>query len=762
MEPDDNSFSDLYSVADSDYALNALEKVFGGIVPYVSGQDDAYNNIGTFLTPFIGTMNIIMLCLAVLVGAYTFLSLVADTAADGEVLGRSADTKNTFLRAGAAALLFLPVSGGFSVVQLLTFGVAVGGSGIANEAWNRYSRETLDGTAYTAPATNLSNGDWAMRGQLADATYTMVLGRLCELHMDRLAGIYNVNAQTTRMGVPTTSTEDASSGLFWDTNASETKSYEWFYQTGDGADASNDICGSIQYSITYNTPPHDEDQPGSVTSLYSFADNLKTLAQNQVYNSVVNTLNSIVQPRAAALADRIYSGEAGSTTGSLRNDAVVQAEIKSIANEAALAIYNSRSGLAGDTAAMQQIQEDMIASVTANGWVMAPVWQRMMAQLYVSVRELQTNLDMRIDRNERIGKIFGTSTFGWWGSDNEVSRASFAPVERDMDYLRSHLQFVLFKMKQADAESSNTNPLGEDAGAEMGGQSLRGFYNFFINRMGPSATGGSAFKDPFMEYTDVGANLFWIATPLVGGSSIAEGVAGVVGADKLVGVITGPVKALGYFILAMAFAYMLLIPTIPMLYFLSGVVSWAMLVIEAVFALPLALLMWLVPAREPSMIGPWNKVMVTLTGLLLRPFLMIAGLIACILMLWIGNELLAVFFRNMLMAMTPNWTISAIIMICGLVGLYCYATVLLALHCSSLINLFGDAVMGWIGGIASPLNRETMGENLAGTARAAAPVPGLHGARAGLESVGGGAVQARNKLIERQQKRNQARLGSGN
>lgn len=760
MEPD--SFSDLYSVADSDYALNALEKIFGGIIPYVAGQDDVYSEIGTFLTPFIGTMNFIMLCLAVLVGAYTFLSLVADTAADGQVLGRSADTKNTFLRAGAAALLFLPVSGGFSVVQLLAFGVAVGGSGIANEGWNFYSEQTLDGSAYTAPSTSLSNGDWAMRGQLAEASYAMVLGRLCEQHMDRLAGIYNVNAQTTRMAVPATTTKDASAGWLGGSGTSETKSYEWFYQTADGADASNDICGSVQYSITYNTVSADEDEPGSAVSVNSFADNLKTLAQNQVYNSVVRAMNTVVQPRSSALADRIYSGEAGSTTGSLRNDAVVQAEIKSIANAAALSIYNNRSGLAADSATMQQLQEDMIASVTQNGWVMAPVWQRMMAQLYVSVRELQTNLDIRVSRNDRIAKIFGTSTFGWWGSNNEVSRASFAPVERDIDYLKSHLQFVLFKMKQPDTESSNTNPLGEDAGAEMGGQSLRGLYNFFINHMGPSSSGGSTFKDPFMQYTDIGTNLFWIGTPLVATSSVIEGVAGLAGADKLVGVLTGPVKALGYFILAMAVAYMLLIPTIPILFFVSGFISWAMLVIEAVFALPLALLMWLVPAREPSMIGPWNKVMVTLCGLLLRPFLMIAGLIACIQMLWVGNEILAVVFRNLLMAMTPNWTLSAGVMICGLVGLYCYATVLLALHCSSLINLFGDAVMGWIGGIASPLNRETMGENLAGTARQVAPVPGLNGARAGLESMGGGAVQGRNKLIERQNRKNQARLGSGN
>lgn len=757
MEPD--SFSDLYAVAESDYALAALERIFGGIIPFIAGQDDAYSEIGTFLTPLIGMMNMLVLGIAVLVGAYTALSLTADTAADGQVLGRSADTKNTFLRVGLAAIAFLPVSGGFSIIQLLAFGVAVGGSGIANQGWNWFAEQTLDGSAYTAPATSLSGGDWQMRGDLGVAAYTMVLGRLCENHMDRLADTYDVQAQTTRMAVPRTSTRDASSGLFGvvgGRGASESKSYEWFYQTGTGADASNDICGSIKYSITYNTV-EGGDQPGSVNSINSFSDAISTLAQGHVYNSVRDTLNNVVQPRAAALADRIYSGEAGSTTGSLRNDAVVQREIKAIADTAALQIYNSRGNFSADSSTIEMIQSDLIEAVSQNGWVMAPVWQRGLASLYTSMRELQTNLDLSFDTQHRITKIFGAGTFGFFYSDNDVSRASFSPVERDFEYLESQLPFVL-KLSQPDAES-NTNPMGQDAGSEMGGQTMRGIYTYFINKLGPNAVGSTTFKDPFLEYADIGSNLFMIGAPLVAGSSIAEGIASVAKVDGLVSLVTGPIKMMGYFILALAVTFMLVIPTIPILYFFSGVMSWFALVIEAVFALPLALLMWLVPAREPSMIGPWNKVMVTLCGLLLRPFFIIVGMIACILLLWVGNQILAVFFRNMLMVMTPGWSIMSGFMMLGLIGVYCYATVLLALYCSSLINLFGDSVMNWIGGIASPLNRESMGENMAATARNSAPVPGISGLQNSLESSGKAALQGRRKVQLLGRQRGLPRLG---
>jgi hypothetical protein len=162
----------------------------------------------------------------------------------------------------------------------------------------------------------------------------------------------------------------------------------------------------------------------------------------------------------------------------------------------------------------------------------------------------------------------------------------------------------------------------------------------------------------------------------------------------------------------LAVAFSIVIPMIPILFFFSGVITWFATVIEAVFALPLALLMWLVPAREPSMMGPWNKVVMTLCGLLLRPFFLVVGLITCVLILWVGNEILAIFFRNMLLVLSPDWNIMAALMLCGLLGLYCYVTLMLALNASGAINFLGDAVMNWIGGIVrSPLG-ESVGQNM--------------------------------------------------
>jgi len=758
MEPD--SFSDLYVEAESDYALNALERLFGGIIPFLSGRDDAYSEIGTFLSPLIGMMNMIVLGLAVIVGAYTFLSMVADTASDGQVLGRSTDTKNTFLRAGAAALAFLPVSGGFSVIQLLAFGVAIMGSGMANQAWNWFATETLDGAAYTSPTNSLSGGDWALRGKMGEATYTMVLGRLCELHMDRLANTLNVQAQTSPRAVPRTISMDVING--WTGNADysgEAKTFEWFYETGSGADASNDICGSVRYSINYNVPDSDS-APGTSTSLFAFSENLATLAKNDVYNAVVETLQNTVRPRAVALADRIYSGDPGNTAGSLRNDAVVQEELRAISSAAALEIFNSRGGISADSSAVQQIHDDLVASVTQNGWIMAPIWQRGLASLHTTLRELQSNLNLTVDPRHRIGKIFGTGIWGSWRAENSVSQAAFQPVERDFEYLESQVAFV-DRLSQPDA-GSQTSPMGTDAGAEMGSQYAQMVYRYFIQKLGPGANDSANFKDPFMDYTEMGSNMFMIGGPLVAGGSLAEGLASVVNLDGLVGVITGPVKTMGFYILAVGVVFMLIIPSIPIIYFFSGVISWFALVIEAVFALPLALLMWLVPAREPSMIGPWNKVMVTMCGLLLRPFFIMVGMIACVLLLWLGNQILGILFGNMLMVMTPGWGLMAVVMMFGLIGLYAYTSILLALHCSSLINLFGDAVMNWIGGLASPLNRDALGENMAQAGRSQVGPPTGGAFKGSMEGLGAqAAIGARGARARIANVMNRPRISGG-
>ncbi|WP_299592512.1 DotA/TraY family protein [uncultured Tateyamaria sp.] len=745
MDPDDFSdLSDLYTVADSDYALNALERLFGGIIPYLSGQDDVYNQVGTFLSPLIGMLNMVVLVLAVIVGAYTLLTTMAETATDGQLLGRSTNTVNTFFRAGLAALAFLPVSGGLSVIQLLAFGVAIMGSGIANQGWNWFATQSLDGASYSTPTEALTGGDWQLRGKMGEATYTMVLGRLCELHLDRLSGTLDIQAQTTPQAVPRTLQIDVING--WtgrsEDYSGETKIFEWFYRTGAGANASNDICGSVKYSINYNVPKPDAD-PGMSTSLFSFSENLATLAKNDVYDAVVSAMESTVRPRAIALADRIYSGNPGDTDASLRNDAVVQTEIRSIASDAAVQVFASRSAISSDTAAVQGIQNELVASVTQNGWIMAPIWQRGLASLNTTLRELQSNLDLSIDAEHRIDRVFGTGFWGYWTSDNQVSQASFQPVERDFEYLETHLPFV-DRLSQPDA-GSQTSPIGTDAGAEMANQTTQMVYRFMLEKLGPGVNNTSNFEDPFMDYTDMGGNLVLIGSPLLALGGLGDAVVG-----ERAGIITGPLKAMGFYLISIGVVFMLIIPSIPILYFFSGVMSWFALVIEAVFALPLALLMWLVPAREPSMIGPWNKVMVTLCGLLLRPIFIIVGLIACVLLLWLGNQILGVIFGNMLLVMTPGWGVLAVVMLFGLIGLYAYASVLLALHCSSLINLFGDAVMGWIGGLPSALNRETIGENMASGASGQVRTPSAaalnQGIVAGGAQIGGGVNAGRAKI----------------
>ena len=430
------NFSDLFTEAPSDYALNALEKIFGGIIPYLANQDETFNGVGSFLTTGIGMMNMICLGLAVIVGAYSILSLTADTAADGQILGRSADTKNTFLRAGLAGILFLPINGGFALVQLIAFVTAIGGSMLANTTWQWFAEQTLEGTATPGSEALSSDSNWQMRGKLGMAAYTMVLGRLCELHMDRLSDTYNVDAHTSRQASSKTITADGAvaPGLGI-ANTSETKLFEMFYTTGSGANASNDICGSIKYSITYNLLTAADDDVGASASLNSLTSNLTTVAKNQVYNSVVQALNGSggMQEKAADLADRIYSGNPQNASANLRDDATVQAELKEMADTAATTILSNRSGLTVSDETAQQIQSQLAAAVTQNGWIVAPLWQRGLANLYSKIREIQSSLNLDMSIEHRIQSVFGTGAYGFFFSDNDVSRASFAPVERDFE-----------------------------------------------------------------------------------------------------------------------------------------------------------------------------------------------------------------------------------------------------------------------------------------------------------------------------------------
>jgi hypothetical protein len=152
------------------------------------------------------------------------------------------------------------------------------------------------------------------------------------------------------------------------------------------------------------------------------------------------------------------------------------------------------------------------------------------------------------------------------------------------------------------------------------------------------------------------------------------------------------------------------------------------------FALPIALAVWFLPAREPSLIGPWQKVVLSLFSLLLRPFFMVVGLVICVLLLWVGLAILNLFFSPLLSVLAPKSGLMSLITILGLIGLYAMASIMVALHSASMITMLGDEALSWIGAFAGRFTTDNIGSRMNAKTESMSPVP--HGGPA-IASLGG-------------------------
>ena len=176
---------EMFKPVDNDLALGNLRKLVGCVVDGVwkSGvcTDDRP------LTAALAYFNVGCLIVATILACHLLYSLVADTANDGQVFGRSTDTKWTLLRVMAGAILALPVKAGLSLIQILVIQVAVWGSGFGDNLWSRVASTQLNGMYGAIPAPQPLKGDFVLRGKIAKALQVRIYGYVCKAALEDYA-----------------------------------------------------------------------------------------------------------------------------------------------------------------------------------------------------------------------------------------------------------------------------------------------------------------------------------------------------------------------------------------------------------------------------------------------------------------------------------------------------------------------------------------------------------------------------------------------
>lgn len=113
-----------------DIAVGFLRQIFGTIVDG-GGTGDQQSMLGVMM----GVFNTAVLFLAMLFVLYTTVKGTVDSAHDGVILGRKMSEIWVPIRTVAGTALLLPLTSGFSLLQVAAIWLAMQGVGVADSIW---------------------------------------------------------------------------------------------------------------------------------------------------------------------------------------------------------------------------------------------------------------------------------------------------------------------------------------------------------------------------------------------------------------------------------------------------------------------------------------------------------------------------------------------------------------------------------------------------------------------------------------------------
>lgn len=222
------------------------------------------------------------------------------------------------------------------------------------------------------------------------------------------------------------------------------------------------------------------------------------------------------------------------------------------------------------------------------------------------------------------------------------------------------------------------------------------------------------------------AAIQWIAGLAVGGGTIASviglGAAAITFAITFFGIFAIPL--FGFIGIAGMLAYIL--PNLPFLLWVGIIIGWTIMVVEAIIAAPLWAVMHLHPNGDDLTGRGGNGYMLVL-GLLLRPILIVFGLISAIILSGLFGQLINRVFFDIF---SNNVASSALGFFAMLFGLAVYTALMFTVikQTFNLMYIIPDQLLRWIGGGQEQLGQYAGGLSADGMAKGSA----IAGAAAGF------------------------------
>lgn len=690
--PARNDFSPQHDLepAQDDLSVSLLKGIFGTVIDKVRLADVlTVTDEGTFGELFRIFNSFVLFLLAITL----FVKLVAsglDTAADGEALGRDRSAVWAPVRIVIAASLLIPMVNGYALIQVIVLWTALMGAGLADTIWNKAVDQFTTRALYTRPPPP----------EARELAVAMLASGVCEKVMAAIPA---------RGGSSFAVRKFTYDGYFQEFLLREVS---W----GSGPLGARG-CGGLTVRDPHKGIRAEQDS-GVVDGFGAWIQRILGWTEDVRIEYVDALLGAheraalTMRAELLPLAEQIVQGKG-------RLDDCVVTPVEGLAASRCVSVIDAAAehytlNLRGEIAAVidaaaQRAVVDFKGKAKEEGWLTAGTWFYRLAALTDYMNQLALNVPRFYD-------------IGAW---NKLPREDVETYQ----YAISRLGAVI---QEADTPTEFDITHGDPNNDQLDDVSrnfLRAVMSFMQDNRYSQAH--PIFAIAWLGHALLAAILTtafagWGLSKLIPAGKLTDAAGGFIGVlgggvngDSALSVFSLIVAVILLALIAFALMAAIHIPLVPFIIWMVGILSWILLVFEALLAGPIWAI-WHIREGKGFLTETTMNGYLLLFSLLLRPTLMLFGLLGATVISYYLLHLVSTLF-TIAAANSASGNFTGGVVVAGFVVVFVVVAVELTLKCFSLVHRLPDFTLRWIGGaMESAVDAADLRQRAEGAAQAGA------------------------------------------
>ena len=634
-----HAYAGEYTPAVTDSSVEKLAAVFGPIITSIRDGGSGNETETTTLGTMISVLNAACLFVGMLFTTFISMRSIVDSAESAEVLGKKMSSPWLPIRITAGASMLLPLSSGYSAIQVIVIWCVLQGVGIADKIWS-------------AGIDKISDQGWIAPPILPETRKLAAIVLRSEVCAGAMNNTYAAQGLDTKVAPYTVGAASAGGSY-------EISSIEWRASSGY---KDNTVCGGV--TLTKNK--NDQGDMSSITS---------DIQSAQI--TALQTMISELQP----IADKIVAGNDGSVSVASIDRAADN--YTSSLSQAVNSIIQSKT---------QGAKTEFLKTAQEAGWIYAGTWFPHLSHLNDALQSAMNAVP--------VGQSISITS-----KEAEDSLVAYKDAISATNALLASSDESLQNYTEKSIENGNgSDDLFDKIVAKLSAPMLK-----MLDWM--THTIGGSNLNHVSQMKSFGDGLIWCGVAFfaaifgisgVAGSHAAEGTAGWVfdGAAAIASVSpTLSVIVISLFGLGIMLAVYM--PLIPWVTWMTSVVNWFVLVIEAIIVAPIWGAAHIAPEGH-DVVGRAAQGYSLLFSVIFRPALMIFGFYAGFLLTEPVSALINSSFMTIVSG-TQAGSMSGMIVIIGYTCVYVSISITVTHLCYSLIHWVPDNCLRWIASATSGL-----------------------------------------------------------